>query len=291
MTLSGVISGGGATLTKAGAGTLTLAGANTYAGNTTVNAGTLLVANASGSGTGAGAVTVNTGATLGGTGAVAGAVTVNSGGTLRAGGAGGLGQLTLRGKTTLAGGSNFTTTLAGTSAGTQYGQLVITAGGSIDLGSATLAPTLSYTPSNTDKLFLIDNQNASGGLTGTFATLAQGADLHLRQRHNGADQLLRRFRNGPDHGGQRRRFARLQSGAGTGHGAGASGAGARRRGDVAAAAGERGGLIGASALGEPAQSVAGLALTRRLTSPVRQEPSLVTQASRMCHRIFLMSLR
>ena len=175
VTLSGVISGGGATLTKAGAGTLTLTGANTYAGNTTVNAGTLLVANTSGSGTGAGRVTVNTGATLGGTGAVAGAVAVNSGGTLQAGGVGGLGQLTLRGKTTLASGSSFATTLAGTTAGTQYGQLVISAGGSIDLGSATLAPTLSYTPSNTDKLFLIDNQNASGGLTGTFATLVQGA--------------------------------------------------------------------------------------------------------------------
>lgn len=175
VTLSGVISGGGATLTKAGAGTLTLAGANTYAGNTTVNGGTLLVANATGSGTGAGAVTVNTGATLGGTGAVAGAVTVNSGGTLQAGGAGGLGQLTLRGKTTLASGSSFTTSMAGTTAGSQYGQLVIAAGGTINLGSATFAPTLSYTPSNTDKLFLIDNQNASGGLTGTFATLAQGA--------------------------------------------------------------------------------------------------------------------
>lgn len=57
---------------------------NNYTGGTVVNAGTLLVNNASGSGLGAGDVTVN-GGILGGTGGFTGAVTVNSGGTLSPG--------------------------------------------------------------------------------------------------------------------------------------------------------------------------------------------------------------
>lgn len=56
-------------VTKAGAGTQVLTGtSNTYSGGTTISAGTLLVNNASGSGTGVGAVTVNGTGTLGGTG-------------------------------------------------------------------------------------------------------------------------------------------------------------------------------------------------------------------------------
>src|SRR4029079_8552952 len=77
----------------AGAGTLSLTNANTYAGGTVVSAGTLLAMNTSGSGTGTGAVVVNSGGELGGTGIVAGNVissgTVapgSSAGTLRLGG-------------------------------------------------------------------------------------------------------------------------------------------------------------------------------------------------------------
>lgn len=51
-------------------GSLTLSGANTYAGNTTITAGSLVVANASGKATGAGTVTVKNGARLAGDGAV-----------------------------------------------------------------------------------------------------------------------------------------------------------------------------------------------------------------------------
>jgi autotransporter-associated beta strand protein len=64
-------------VTKIGTGTLTLSGANTYSGGTTVSNGTLLVNNTSGSGTGPGAVSVVSGATLGGSGIVGGPVTVN----------------------------------------------------------------------------------------------------------------------------------------------------------------------------------------------------------------------
>jgi autotransporter-associated beta strand protein len=83
-TFSGVIQDGGSnggiggSLTKIGAGTLALSGSNAYTGGTTVNAGTLLVNNTSGSGTGSGAVQVNAG-TLGGSGTIAGAVTVGTG--------------------------------------------------------------------------------------------------------------------------------------------------------------------------------------------------------------------
>ncbi|MFO0847712.1 MAG: autotransporter-associated beta strand repeat-containing protein [Gemmataceae bacterium] len=50
---AGTIVGGGA-LVKVGAGTFTLSRANTYAGGTTVSAGTLMVAGQSGSASGTG---------------------------------------------------------------------------------------------------------------------------------------------------------------------------------------------------------------------------------------------
>lgn len=81
-------------LTKQGAGTLELTGTNTYQGNTSVNAGRLLVNNSAGSGTGTGAVTFASGSILGGGGAiVAGlnnSVTLNSGSTLVIGNTGAL---------------------------------------------------------------------------------------------------------------------------------------------------------------------------------------------------------
>ncbi len=86
-TFSGVISGVGG-LTKTGSGVFALAppsGGNTYVSGTTVSAGTLLVNNTSGSGTGSGPVTVNSGGTLGGTGSIAGAVAINSGGHIAPG--------------------------------------------------------------------------------------------------------------------------------------------------------------------------------------------------------------
>lgn len=86
VTYGGAITDGasGMALFKTGAGTQVLAGANTYTGTTTINAGTLLVNNATGSGTGSGGVVV-TNATLGGVGSISGAVTVNNGGTLAPG--------------------------------------------------------------------------------------------------------------------------------------------------------------------------------------------------------------
>ncbi len=85
-TFQGVLSGSGG-LTKTGSGVFTLSatGGNAYSGTTTVSAGTLLVSNTTGSGTGSNSVGVNSGATLGGTGKITGVVTINSGGHLAPG--------------------------------------------------------------------------------------------------------------------------------------------------------------------------------------------------------------
>jgi autotransporter-associated beta strand protein len=76
---------GPGSLTKSGLGSLTLTAANTYSGGTTITGGTLYVNNTSGSGTGSGAVTVQTGGTLAGKGIITGPVTVQSGGVIASG--------------------------------------------------------------------------------------------------------------------------------------------------------------------------------------------------------------
>jgi autotransporter-associated beta strand protein len=63
---------GGLAVAQSGSGTATLTAANTYSGGTTVNSGTLILGNASGSATGSGSLSVRGGATLAGTGRSAG---------------------------------------------------------------------------------------------------------------------------------------------------------------------------------------------------------------------------
>ncbi len=75
-TYSGVISAGTGKLTKKGTGSLTLTGANLYTGGTTVNAGSLIVGNTTGSATGTGSVMLYNDADLGGAGTIAGNVTM-----------------------------------------------------------------------------------------------------------------------------------------------------------------------------------------------------------------------
>jgi uncharacterized delta-60 repeat protein len=64
-------------LVKTGDGVVTLRAANTFNGGVTVNAGTLLAMNMTGSATGTGTVTVNAGAVLGGMGIISGPVILN----------------------------------------------------------------------------------------------------------------------------------------------------------------------------------------------------------------------
>jgi fibronectin-binding autotransporter adhesin len=142
------------TLTKGGVGTISLEGANTFSGNTIVSAGTLLVNNSTGSGTGSGAVTVNSGGTLGGTGTISGAVTVNAGGTIGAGNSPGI--LHLGGGLTLANDSTNFFELNGTVAGTAYDQLDVTGAVSLD-SSAILSLSLGYTPTLGDSYTIVLN--------------------------------------------------------------------------------------------------------------------------------------
>lgn len=83
--LVGPSSSRGGGIVKSGTGTLYLAGNNSYQGGTSIQQGSLLVANPTGSATGSGSVEVLSGASLGGTGAIAGNVTVAAGGSLQPG--------------------------------------------------------------------------------------------------------------------------------------------------------------------------------------------------------------
>ena len=101
VTFPGTISGTGS-LSQLGSGTLTLTGDNTYAGGTTISAGTLLVNNTTGLGTGS--VTVQDSGLLGGTGTVTVAVMVNAGGGLAPGNS--VGSLTIGSLTLNSGATN-----------------------------------------------------------------------------------------------------------------------------------------------------------------------------------------
>jgi autotransporter-associated beta strand protein/T5SS/PEP-CTERM-associated repeat protein len=168
---TGLTSSGGG-LTKLGAGTLTLSGNNTDTGPTAVNAGTLAL---NGSLTGNGLLTVASGATLAGTGMTTGSVSVLAGGTLSPGRSG-TGSLMLTGSLTLASTATAAFTLGGTTAMTQYTQVLVS--GQIDLDSSTLSLTLStgYQPALGDKFYLLD----TGGRTsveGTFANAPMTGSL------------------------------------------------------------------------------------------------------------------
>lgn len=69
----------GSPLIKTGSGTMALSGANSFTGGVTINQGTLLANNTTGSATGTGAVIVNPGGILGGTGTITGDVTLSNG--------------------------------------------------------------------------------------------------------------------------------------------------------------------------------------------------------------------
>jgi fibronectin-binding autotransporter adhesin len=143
---------------KDGPGTVTLTGANTYSGNTTVEAGTLIV-NGTISG---GVTTVENGATLGGIGSLA-ALNVEIGGNLAPGSSPG----TLStGTFDLQSGAHLLLELGGTDAGT-YDQLNVT--GTVTLvGDLQISLLGGFTPTVGDKFFILLNDGIDP-VSGTFS--------------------------------------------------------------------------------------------------------------------------
>jgi autotransporter-associated beta strand protein len=182
-TFSGVIStpnGRPGPITKIGTGRLTLTGANTYTGGTLVQQGTLLVDNTSGSGTGTGDVTVNTG-TLGGDGAIAGAVTVGTGSgpasiSPGAKGKNDTGLLTTQNVLTFGPQGSYQLQLDSDTLTTD----TLSANG-VTIGSGTLfqANDLGASAITPGTIFLIIDNTAATPIAGTFSNLADGAIVNV----------------------------------------------------------------------------------------------------------------
>jgi autotransporter-associated beta strand protein len=148
-TFSGVISGGsaGKGLTKNGTGTLIFGAANTYVITNVISSGTLLVTNATGSGTGTGSVTVNSGATLGGTGRITGAVSCS--GNISPGMS--AGTLTLAGGLNLSSGTYIWELATNSTAAGSFDQIAVT-GGTLVLGGSSIL-SLGFTNAATTPSF------------------------------------------------------------------------------------------------------------------------------------------
>ncbi len=176
-TFAGKIQDGGS-LRKVGLGTLTLAGANTYEGGTTVETGSLVADNESGSATGSGAVVVNR-ATLGGGGMIAGATSINSGGFLApAVGTDRQAILTIESELSFNSGATYTYTYRakGNKARTDR---VEANGVTINEGATVaLSGQVQGELSAGLRLPVIDNTGA-GPINGTFSNLPEGAIVNL----------------------------------------------------------------------------------------------------------------
>ena len=171
-TVSGVgvfVAGGGVNAVSGVTGTLTLLSANAYTGGTTINSGTLLVNNTSGSGTGTGSVTLaGTASTLGGTGTISGGVTVNANTTLMAGLGAGVATLTT-GNVTFNGGTFSTAINSNT-----LTKDLLNSTGSVTLGGVAQLNVIDVgnTMLSSGTFVIV---NAAGGVNGTFSGLADNS--------------------------------------------------------------------------------------------------------------------
>ena len=169
VTFGGVISGTGA-LQQNGAGSTNLTAANTYTGATTVNAGTLLVNGSIATSSG---VTVNSGGTLGGTGALP-QVTIN-GGTLSPGNS--IGTVSIGGSLSFVGAGNYIVEVAPANADRTN---VTGAPGTASLGGTLRAVGLGGTYTVGTRYTVL---NASGGISGTFGSLAISGNFGTTRPH------------------------------------------------------------------------------------------------------------
>ena len=179
---SGTIQDSGS-LRKIGGGALRLSGDNTYAGGTTIEDGTLLVANRSGSGsaTGSGPVSVTRGK-LGGNGIIAGATTIGTGsGTgafLAPGGMNESSTLKIQSALIFNADATYSYTFKSNSQGIRA-DLVITNGVTINSG-ATVALRGQTTGALTQGMVLTLIRNTSADpISGTFSNLPYGAIVRI----------------------------------------------------------------------------------------------------------------
>jgi autotransporter-associated beta strand protein len=163
---NGLIIGTG-TLFKFGTGTWTLNGNNTYSGQTTVSAGTLVVNGSQPRSP----VTVNGTGTLMGDGVVG---DLDVFGNLRPGSSPAI--LTCSNFLFHSSSSDYFVELNGPAPGTGYDQLKVR--GSVALSNATLHATLGFQSAISNSFTIIDN-DASEAVTNTFNGLAQGATLFI----------------------------------------------------------------------------------------------------------------
>ena len=133
-----------------------------------------MVHNATGSGTGSGAVSVNAGGTLGGDGRISGNVSVSSNGTLAVGTPDNpTGTLTILGSLTTTNGSTLTVNVSSTTNG------VISVGGNIArAGTLTVAPVAAQNqmPNNVYVPILV---TTTGTITGKLTAVSDGYAARL----------------------------------------------------------------------------------------------------------------
>jgi autotransporter-associated beta strand protein len=170
------VSNGG--LNKTGLGTLRLNVANSYAGETTINAGQLLVNNISGSGTGSGSISVN-GGTLGGTGIISGPVTLNAGGTISPGTGPTMGTLTFNSAPIFIG-TNFVKISKNGSVGPTLSDKLVLSSGTLTYGG-TLVVSNTGAILTGGEAFTIFSAPAYAGAFGTavLPPLANGLNWYL----------------------------------------------------------------------------------------------------------------
>jgi autotransporter-associated beta strand protein len=169
-------------LTKIGSGTTTLTGANLYEGGTTVTAGTLLVNNHAGSGTGTGTVSV-TGGTFGGNGTVSGDVIVgtgNGGGAIFAPAAGSdfPAIFTTEKTVTFQADSAYNCLVRGNGRSALSDQAAA-AGVTINSGALFNLTGQLRGPIHPGTTFTVISNTASTPISGAFANLADGATITL----------------------------------------------------------------------------------------------------------------
>ena len=184
-------SGGvGGSIGKIGHGAFTLSNANLYTGGTSVEEGLLIVSNATGSGTGTGAVQVY-GGTLGGSGTIAGAVTVgNASGrdAFLAPAAGTTKPATLTIQSALSFKSDATYTYTFRARRSQaHADKVIANGVTIDSGATFALRAQANGQLRQGLTFTVMSNTAATPIAGTFSNLADGAILTVGANHLQAD--------------------------------------------------------------------------------------------------------